>query len=147
MYRHRVANATTPMFAVVLLCCHLAVAYQNWRPTVPPECPPGYAEIMTACWHQDPEQRPTVQQLLRSLQKLYVAEKQHLAAERQGAETTDGPSRLIMESDRSRTDEADSAGGAASVGDGNTPQHTSGATAQQAAAGAAAPAPAGLQES
>jgi hypothetical protein len=128
--------------------CFLAVAYQNWRPTVPPECPPGYAEIMTACWHQDPEQRPTVQQLLRSLQKLYVGEKQHLNAERQGAAAAaaavGGPSRLGMESDRYRNAEAESAGGAASISGGNTPQHASGATATpQAAAGAAAPAPAG----
>ncbi|WIA11808.1 hypothetical protein OEZ85_011900 [Tetradesmus obliquus] len=70
------------------------IAYQNWRPTVPANCPPGYAELMTACWHQDPEQRPTVPQLLRSLQKLYVAEKQRLAAERQlAAAGAAGPSR------------------------------------------------------
>jgi hypothetical protein len=93
---------------------------------------------MTACWHQDPEQRPTVQQLLRSLQKLYMAEKEQMAAERQGAETTaapaaaaDGPSRLSMHSDRSRNDEADPAGGAASVSGGNTTQHTPSATAAQ----------------
>uniref|UniRef100_A0A383VHP9 Protein kinase domain-containing protein n=1 Tax=Tetradesmus obliquus TaxID=3088 RepID=A0A383VHP9_TETOB len=61
------------------------IAYQNWRPTVPANCPPGYAEIMTACWHQDPEQRPKVQQLLRSLQKLYVAEKQRIVAAKSAA--------------------------------------------------------------
>jgi hypothetical protein len=46
------------------------IAYQDWRPEVPPDCPPGYVELMTSCWHQDPEQRPTAQQLLRRLQKL-----------------------------------------------------------------------------
>ncbi|WIA11806.1 hypothetical protein OEZ85_011898 [Tetradesmus obliquus] len=73
------------------------IAYQNWRPTVPANCPPGYAEIMTACWHQDPEQRPKVQQLLRSLQKLYVAEKQRIVAAKRsfgsyrGSASADGP--------------------------------------------------------
>ncbi|KAF6265892.1 hypothetical protein COO60DRAFT_768059 [Scenedesmus sp. NREL 46B-D3] len=116
------------------------IAYQNWRPTVPANCPPGYTQIMTACWHQDPEQRPTVQQLLRSLQKLYVAEKQRLAAGRQqGVPAAAGPVRISMESDRLRNADVESAGGAASTSGGNTPQHTSGAAApQQAAAGAAA---------
>eukprot|EP00883_Tetradesmus_obliquus_P005433 jgi/Sobl393_1/1585/SZX64196.1 len=109
------------------------IAYQNWRPTVPANCPPGYAELMTACWHQDPEQRPTVPVLLRSLQKLYVAEKQRLAAERQlAAAGAAGPSRVSLESDRSRAADGDSAGGGgASTSSGNTPQHTSGAAAGQ----------------
>ncbi|WIA31940.1 hypothetical protein OEZ86_002799 [Tetradesmus obliquus] len=107
------------------------IAYQNWRPTVPANCPPGYAELMTACWHQDPEQRPTVPVLLRSLQKLYVAEKQRLAAERQLlAAGAAGPSRVSLESDRTRAADGDSAGGGgASTSSGNTPQHTSGAAA------------------
>ena len=46
------------------------IAYQDWRPEVPPDCPPGYVELMTSCWHEDPEQRPTAQQLLKRLQKL-----------------------------------------------------------------------------
>eukprot|EP00882_Tetradesmus_deserticola_P007176 GHRQ01007556.1.p1 GENE.GHRQ01007556.1~~GHRQ01007556.1.p1 ORF type:complete len:382 (+),score=151.12 GHRQ01007556.1:1-1146(+) len=73
------------------------IAYQNWRPTVPADCPPGYAHLMKACWNQDPEQRPKVQQLLRSLQKLYVAEKQRIVA----AKTAVGSSqRSSMESAR-----------------------------------------------
>jgi hypothetical protein len=136
--------------------CLLTVVYQDWRPTVPPDCPPGYAQLMTACWHQDPEQRPTVQQLLRSLQNLYVAEKEQLTAERQGAETTaapaagaGGPSRLSMKSDRYRNAEAESAGGAASTSKGNTPQHT-GSTSQQqscnSARGASCRASAGMAD-
>jgi hypothetical protein len=75
-----------------------AVAYQNWRPVVPDNCPPGFAELMTACWHQDPEQRPTVQQLLSTLQKLYVAEKQKLVAEQNAAAVCHpaDPSRMSM---------------------------------------------------
>jgi hypothetical protein len=46
------------------------IAYQDWRPETPPDCPPGYVDLMTSCWHEDPEQRPTAQQLLKRLQKL-----------------------------------------------------------------------------
>jgi hypothetical protein len=95
---------------------------------------------MTACWHQDPEQRPNVQQLLISLQKLHVAEKQRLAAEQQVAT---GCNRVSVRSLSLRDTEADSAGGAASTSGGNTPQRTpagGGAAGQQGA-----PAPAGEQ--
>eukprot|EP00879_Flechtneria_rotunda_P007950 GHRR01008329.1.p1 GENE.GHRR01008329.1~~GHRR01008329.1.p1 ORF type:complete len:1448 (+),score=551.05 GHRR01008329.1:1287-5630(+) len=62
------------------------IAYQNWRPVIPPNCPLGYAELMAACWHEEPEQRPTVQELLRTLQRLYVAEKQRLTATKAAAD-------------------------------------------------------------
>lgn len=61
------------------------IAYQNWRPPIPPGCPPGYAALMSACWHPNPDQRPTVQQLLRSLQSLYMAEKKAMAAAKEAA--------------------------------------------------------------
>ena len=35
------------------------VCYEQARPPVPEHMPAAYAEIMQACWHQDPEQRPT----------------------------------------------------------------------------------------
>jgi hypothetical protein len=56
------------------------IAYESWRPKIPDNCPPAFAELMTACWHEDPEQRPTAQQLLRRMQKLYVQAKQQFAA-------------------------------------------------------------------
>jgi hypothetical protein len=56
------------------------IAYQDWRPQVPEGCPPGYADLMVSCWQEDPEQRPTAQQLLRRLQLLYVKAKQQLLA-------------------------------------------------------------------
>jgi hypothetical protein len=59
------------------------IAYQNWRPLIPDNCPLGFVELMTACWHEDPEQRPTAQQLLKRLQKLYVQAKQELSARKQ----------------------------------------------------------------
>jgi hypothetical protein len=58
------------------------IAYQNWRPLIPTDCPPGFADLMTACWHEEPEQRPNAQSLLKRLQKLYSTAKQELAASR-----------------------------------------------------------------
>lgn len=52
------------------------IAYSNWRPEVLAGCPRGFAESMTACWHEDPEQRPTAQQLLRRLQVLQGQSRQ-----------------------------------------------------------------------
>ena len=34
-----------------------AVAYSGSRPTVPPGCPPRYAEVMEACWCSEPNDR------------------------------------------------------------------------------------------
>lgn len=34
-----------------------AVAYSGSRPTVPPGCPPRYAEVMEACWCTEPADR------------------------------------------------------------------------------------------
>jgi hypothetical protein len=52
------------------------IAYSSWRPEIPADCPTGFAELMTACWHEDPEQRPTAQQLLRRLQVLQGQSRQ-----------------------------------------------------------------------
>lgn len=56
------------------------IAYQNWRPDMPTDCPPDFVDLMTACWHEDPEQRPTASRLLRKMQKLYAAAKQQYVA-------------------------------------------------------------------
>jgi negative regulator of sigma E activity len=57
------------------------IAYQSWRPDTPADCPTDFAELMTACWHEDPEQRPTASQVLSKMQKLYAGvKKQYLAA-------------------------------------------------------------------
>ena len=77
------------------------IAYQAWRPVTPPNCPPGYAQLMAACWHEDPAQRPTVQQLLRSLQQLYVAEKQALAAAKATAAAAAGEAAAAAAQDES----------------------------------------------
>ncbi len=51
------------------------VAQKKHRPTVPSYCPPGekfrftflmnveYKKLMTWCWHQDPEKRPSAEKV------------------------------------------------------------------------------------
>jgi Protein tyrosine and serine/threonine kinase len=33
------------------------VVGKNYRPPIPERCPEAYANLMSACWHSDPEQR------------------------------------------------------------------------------------------
>eukprot|EP00775_Hariotina_reticulata_P004708 gene4708-4959_t len=73
------------------------IAYQGWRPTIPANCPQGYAQLMAACWHEDPEQRPTVQQVMRSLQKLYIVEKQQHQSDRKAAEGSGAPASRVSQ--------------------------------------------------
>ncbi|KAL4424227.1 hypothetical protein ABPG75_001528 [Micractinium tetrahymenae] len=46
------------------------VVSRQRRPPVPPDCPPGFAALMARCWSQVPEDRPTFQAVLQSLQAL-----------------------------------------------------------------------------
>lgn len=90
------------------------IAYQGWRPEMPAGCPPGFAELMVACWHEEPEQRPAAPQLLRSLQKLYVQAKQEMAASRQAEAAIAGASAAaaakVLAGGASSSDSAGSAG-------------------------------------
>ena len=47
------------------------------RPEIPKEgdCPTGLVEIMTACWQQEPEERPSFKEVMAQLHKLMGAEK------------------------------------------------------------------------
>eukprot|EP01087_Luapelamoeba_hula_P002163 TRINITY_DN1188_c0_g1_i2.p1 TRINITY_DN1188_c0_g1~~TRINITY_DN1188_c0_g1_i2.p1 ORF type:complete len:457 (+),score=141.64 TRINITY_DN1188_c0_g1_i2:112-1371(+) len=48
------------------------VVHQNLRPPVPQQAHPGLARVMTACWHQDPLQRPTFQEVLNMLKSIQL---------------------------------------------------------------------------
>ncbi|BDA49709.1 probable LIM domain-containing serine/threonine-protein ki at C-terminar half [Coccomyxa sp. Obi] len=39
----------------------------GWRPEVPEGCPSGYTDIMVACWHANPAQRPGFADILQRL--------------------------------------------------------------------------------
>jgi hypothetical protein len=51
-------------------CCRQelasAVVGEGLRPTLPKQSPPGYAELLSACWHMDPSKRPAFQQVRAS---------------------------------------------------------------------------------
>ena len=59
------------------------IAYEGWRPPIPEGCPSDFAQLMTDCWAEDPEQRPPASEVLARLNKMYAVEKQHLIQERQ----------------------------------------------------------------
>ncbi len=44
-----------------------AVAVNDQRPDIPPECPPEYAELMQACWAREPSERPGFSSIVRTL--------------------------------------------------------------------------------
>ena len=49
-------------------------AKKDVRPTIPPNCPAAYTELINLCWHKDPDSRPTtaeVYQKLKDLHQLY----------------------------------------------------------------------------
>lgn len=39
------------------------MAGEGLRPFPPKSCPPGFVELLDACWHADPAQRPTFDQV------------------------------------------------------------------------------------
>jgi len=52
------------------------IVHQGWRPPIPEDCPPGYVQLMTACWAEDPNQRPCANEVLNTLQELYMGVRQ-----------------------------------------------------------------------
>ena len=47
--------------------CFYAVVHERQRPPVPPDCPQAYAQLMLACWRDEPDARCTIQQVLDAL--------------------------------------------------------------------------------
>lgn len=54
-----------PPFQVVF-----AVGTQKIRPSVPSSCPSGWARLMVDCWAEDPEARPSFDEVIQRLQHL-----------------------------------------------------------------------------
>jgi len=116
------------------------IAYQNWRPQIPDNCPPGFAELMTACWHEDPTERPTAQQLLKRLQRLFAQAKQDLAASRAVEAAVAGAGAAAAAAVLGGPSSSDSAksGGTAAVPGGQGTDRTKQKAAPKAVAAAAA---------
>jgi serine/threonine protein kinase len=43
-----------------------AVSNRNERPEIPENCPKKLRQLMERCWHKDPKQRPSFQEILES---------------------------------------------------------------------------------
>jgi hypothetical protein len=41
----------------------------GYRPTVPQDMPQGYATLMKACWHEQPEERPPFEDMVAYLRR------------------------------------------------------------------------------
>lgn len=55
----------------------------GYRPPLPPDMPPGYRSVMTACWSANPDDRPGFEVVISSLQVRYTqptCRSQHHAA-------------------------------------------------------------------
>ena len=50
----------------------LAVREQKLRPPLPEDCSPGLASLLRACWHDEPEKRPSFVKVLGKVQALVV---------------------------------------------------------------------------
>ncbi|GBF88923.1 hypothetical protein Rsub_01422 [Raphidocelis subcapitata] len=73
----------TPLQAAV------GVVQKGLRPALPPNCPPGLAETMVACWDASPAHRPTFKELTPRLQQLLDAAREEEA--RGGGNGKGGP--------------------------------------------------------
>lgn len=51
-----------------------AVVAEQLRPCLPAACPPAWAQLMHACWHEQPELRPSCAQVLESLAQMATEE-------------------------------------------------------------------------
>jgi hypothetical protein len=46
----------------------MAVCYENKRLPIPDTCLPEFRQVMTDCWHNDPEKRPNFKDIIAILQ-------------------------------------------------------------------------------
>ena len=46
---------------------------QGYRPPIPEDMPQGFKDLMTACWAEDPTERPPFEDVERYLRTLYYA--------------------------------------------------------------------------
>src|SRR5258708_5322744 len=53
------------------------VAKENVRPEIDPLMPPPFVDILTKCWHPDPQTRPNCEEILQLLQVAHKDYKLH----------------------------------------------------------------------
>lgn len=45
------------------------------RPSIPDDCPEGYADLIQRCWAADPQQRPEMSEVVQTLESLFNKKK------------------------------------------------------------------------
>ncbi|KYQ89482.1 pleckstrin (PH) domain-containing protein [Tieghemostelium lacteum] len=71
---------------------------EGYRPPIPLNCDPNYAEIMQECWHQDPDKRPAFDTIVHRLTKLlsnYEIEEQKMKSTINGLRRTHSGSSIM----------------------------------------------------
>ena len=61
----------------------------GFRPAVPPDMPDGYANLMKACWHENPLERPPFEDVVAYLRSLYISVKNKDGQTRDGRRSLD----------------------------------------------------------
>ncbi|GAM26319.1 hypothetical protein SAMD00019534_094940 [Acytostelium subglobosum LB1] len=64
---------------------------KNIRPTIPPNCPEGFVNLINQCWELDPEKRPTCPEILEQLQSL---ERSYLENKKRWDKVRDKPKKV-----------------------------------------------------
>lgn len=73
------AHAHAPLHPTRTRQIILNVAINRRRPTIPDWCPPGLRALITACWRDDPRQRPPARALVARLCELQRREGERRA--------------------------------------------------------------------
>mmetsp|Transcript_9830 Transcript_9830/g.19323 ORF Transcript_9830/g.19323 Transcript_9830/m.19323 type:complete len:524 (-) Transcript_9830:262-1833(-) len=56
------------------------VASRGWRPSIEPDVPQGFRQLLEKCWHESPNERPTTERLLEALEVLVPEQFPQLAS-------------------------------------------------------------------
>ncbi|GBG31352.1 Protein kinase, putative [Hondaea fermentalgiana] len=65
------------------------VAGNKMRPAIEPDIPQGFQVLLQRCWHENPDERPTTQQLLAALEALVPDEVPRLVTTHREADPSD----------------------------------------------------------
>jgi serine/threonine protein kinase len=52
-----------PFFGMQPMQVGIAVSQRGLRPTMPPKTPEPLAKLIRACWHEEPNRRPSMRQI------------------------------------------------------------------------------------
>ena len=68
MVAWEVLTQSMPFAGMNPMIVGMAILTEKLRPPLPEHCPASFGEMLTACWHDDPEQRLTFTRIQGQLQ-------------------------------------------------------------------------------